>query len=239
MVLDFDYIVPKTHPPNVRIPGGVVAKEAKKKDKPLDKTAPGPGEYMKPIAWNDPKLKTIGGTKPAAPVFSIPSTPRDKGLKLNKVPGVGSYETQKRTLDQKRVLGGNITKGPKRSFIDAALQRGPLTPGPCEYKIKHAEDHVPALPFSPPKSESRKEGKSGPSPGPGHFKISYELVEKRSPRIPWNHKVEKNFVDKLVLLNKSTPAVGQYEQVKLDKIGRGCRVLQLNPTLSPKMKGAY
>ena len=45
--------------------------------------------YLKHISWAEPAKKSLGGTKPSVPVFTIPATSRDKGLKANKVRTAG------------------------------------------------------------------------------------------------------------------------------------------------------
>jgi hypothetical protein len=241
MGLDFDYVVPKTHSPSPRIPGGVVAKESKGKKGPdaRNPEAPGPGQYLKHISWAEPAKKSLGGTKPSVPVFTIPATSRDKGLKANKVPGVGTYD-KKTNLTQPRVIGGVVVKGPKRSMIDRVKDIAAKTPGPGEYKIKYTEDHIGSIPFNPPKTVLRNEDhKKRITPGPGEYKINYAPTEKRTPRMTWTKQVEKNFVDKVTSQGKDYPSVGTYEVPKLEKIARGTKLRQLRPDLSPKLTSLY
>jgi len=136
--------------------------------------------------------------------------------------------------------GGVVVKGPKRSFVDRVQRIATLTPGPGEYKIKYTEDHIASMPFNPPRTVLKDpDFKKRITPGPGEYKINYNLTEKRTPRMPWTKKVEQNFVDKMTQGTKNYPAVGTYEQPKLEKISRGTKLRQLRPDLSPKLTSLY
>jgi len=244
---DFDYIVPKTHQPNQKVVGGVLPKEEKKgeADKAKKSQNPAPGQYSTAINWKEPKTKTVGGTKPRQPEYTIPATPRDKGLKLNKVPGVGTYE-KKMGLTHPRVVGGIASRSVKHSFLDGAVYQSHQTPGPGLYKLEkvhqYTDPHIQGIAFNPPKTERRSGvDKPKPIPGPGNYKVNYELTEKHMPRMVWQKTVQKTFTEEIAQAKKNIPGVGQYEQnvQQLKKISRGARLLQMNPTMSPRLAGAY
>jgi hypothetical protein len=236
---DFDYIVPTTQQPNQKVPGGVLPKEEKKAK--VASTAPGPGQYSQHVNWKEPRTKTLGGTKPSNPQYTIPETPRDKGLKMNKVPGVGTYD-KKLGVTHPRVVGGIASRSVKHSFLDGAVYQSHQTPGPGLYKLEkvhqYTDKHVQGISFNPPKTESRRE-KPKPVPGPGNYKVNYDLTEKRMPQMIWEKKVQKTFTEEIALAKKNIPGVGHYEPANLKKISRGAKILQMNPTESPRLAGKY
>jgi len=227
-----EYEVPKFGLPN-KVPGGTMPKDAGEFTSRLGQIkrqaakCPGPGMYVGHKDW-----KLNRG-------FLFAKCARDKGLRMNKVPAPGHYENaSSMAMTRPRSIGGQLSKGTKRSFLDNVAEKAGKTPAPDKYQPKFQEAHLPAPSFDIKKTESRMPKKTL-APGPGHYEPKYASIEKVPPNYGTSKETAKSFVDRVTKLKEKLPAPGHYEMTKLEKISRGTKWTQIMGAKRGPLMGAY
>lgn len=226
-----EYEVPKFGLPS-KVMGGTMPKDAGELTSRLGQIkrqagkVPGPGMYVGHKDW-----KLNKG-------FVFSKTPRDKGQRMNKVPAPGHYDAASLALTRARSVGGQLSKGTKRSFLDNVAEKSGKTPAPDKYQPKFQEVHIPAPSFDVKKTESRQP-KKAQGPGPGQYEPKYHLTEPQKPVYGTSKDTTKSFVDRVTKLKEKLPAPGHYETTKLETISRGTKWCQVMGTGRGPLMGAY
>lgn len=227
-----EYEVPKFGLPS-KVPGGTMPKDAGEFTSRLGQIrrqagkVPGPGMYVGHKDW-----KLNRG-------FVFSKTPRDKGTRMNKVPAPGHYDSAGLSVTRPRSIGGQLSKGAKRSFLDNVAEKSGKTPAPDKYQPRFQEVHIPAPSFDVKKTESRQGGKKQQNPGPGHYEPKYTSTEDRPPTYGTSKDTIKSFVDRVTKLKEKLPAPGHYETTKLESVSRGTKFMQIMGNGRGPLMGSY
>lgn len=228
-----EYVVP-TVGLTKRVEGGILPKDTGEMSSVLGQVkrragkVPGPGAYLSHKDW----ALNRG--------FIISKTARDKGTRMNKVPAPGQYDCAAVNLTKPRSIGGHLSKGVKRSFLDSAVEKSEKTPAPDKYHPQPLEKHVTSPSLSRvKKTESRVPKKDRAVPGPGHYEPKFSFTEDRPPNYGTAKEASNSFVDRATKLKEKLPAPGHYEVTKLDKVSRGTKWVQMNGLTRGPLMGRY
>mmetsp|Transcript_30766 Transcript_30766/g.70551 ORF Transcript_30766/g.70551 Transcript_30766/m.70551 type:complete len:248 (-) Transcript_30766:78-821(-) len=191
--------------------------------------APGPGKYLSELEKYEERQRLARGH-----LF----LKGGRGYKyLNKVPAPHHYEDKnifmgpsiagKEILSNiPRVLGGKISKGPRRSFLESAQRHGAGTPSPGQYTWK---DPGPKI-LSPNLKEfkSHKTKTQVKEIGPAEYQINYSSQEETPAAYSIPKSAGHNLLDKAKNSQKEGPGPGYYpiDSVPSHKISRGTRYCQ-------------
>eukprot|EP00747_Dinoflagellata_sp_TGD_P165824 gnl/TRDRNA2_/TRDRNA2_187717_c0_seq1.p1 gnl/TRDRNA2_/TRDRNA2_187717_c0~~gnl/TRDRNA2_/TRDRNA2_187717_c0_seq1.p1 ORF type:complete len:272 (-),score=31.72 gnl/TRDRNA2_/TRDRNA2_187717_c0_seq1:358-1173(-) len=202
---------------------------------------PGPGKY-----------ETAREEKAKANAFSKSGR---NFKKMNATVGPGYYETRdvmntvanagKENLSQnRRVTGGKLPKGPRRSFLDATIRAASQTPGPgyvndCKAATRNKLDtHMRGFSMDKGrrKATAKKAGTEG-GLGPNHYTINRKHTEARSVGVTIPKSAPPNFLEQVVREKWSDartktelPGPGTYATPSTEtdyKISRGTKLCQM------------
>lgn len=228
-----EYVVPNVGLPK-RVEGGILPKDTGENTSQLGLVkkragkVPGPGAYLSHKDW----ALNRG--------FILSKTARDKGTRMNKVPAPGQYDAASMNLTKPRSIGGHLSKGVKRSFLDTAVEKSEKVPAPDKYQPQYLEKHVPSPSLSrAKKTESRVPKKNMAIPGPGHYEPKFTMTEDRPPNYGTAKESSNSFVDRATKMKEKLPAPGHYEVAKLEKISRGTKWVQINGLKRGPMMGKF
>mmetsp|Transcript_22953 Transcript_22953/g.42184 ORF Transcript_22953/g.42184 Transcript_22953/m.42184 type:complete len:248 (-) Transcript_22953:101-844(-) len=191
--------------------------------------APGPGKYLSELEKYEERQRLAKG-------HLFLKGPRGGYKVMNKVPAPHHYEdknffmgasiTGKETLSNiPRVLGGKISKGPRRSFLESAQRHGSSIPSPGQYTWK---DPGPKI-LSPNLKLFKSNKKKPPEKeiGPAEYQINYSSQEETPPAYSIPRSSGHNLLAKAGK-NQPAPGPGFYpiDSVPSHKISRGTRYCQ-------------
>jgi hypothetical protein len=200
-----EYTVPKFGMPK-QIFGGTMPKASGKYSSHLGQVekqaakTPGPGHFD--LSHLDNKHWQSRGGK-------FVRCARDKGQKLNKTPACSHYNVDGAiNAVLPRTKGGKLSKAVRGSHLeDTAAHRSAQVPAPGRYEPKDQEKIV-APTFYHTTNSARSPGRRPASPGPGHYKVSHDLVDERTPMWAHDKQPVKTFVDTLKQAKSKLPAPG-------------------------------
>lgn len=214
---------------------------------------PGPGKY---VAHEDWTLKTKSDMAKSERSYKS----------LNKIPSPTEYERKDIMMEvsnrgkdnvscNRRVLGGTMPKGKKRSMTDQAIAHSAAVPGPvynittkCGDRLSSEPTHITQW----SKEVSAHKGKGTqelPSLAPNHYSIQYTQVDDRCARYSVPKEKAANFLDKAVKekmisvkgKKEPLPGPGAYFKTEFDisKITRGTTHLQLKGLSRASLSGYF
>lgn len=148
-------------------------------------------------------------------------------MKLNKVPGAGSYSVGALTrVGSHTILGGKFPTSKKRSFLDAAAERSSSTPASAKYFPQTVDAHVRTPGFKVGTTLSRAE-KRKQLPGPNHYSINWTSLNDQAPNYSYGKEKGGKFVDLASKASGKVPGPGAYNSTGMSKVSRGTKWCQI------------
>jgi hypothetical protein len=210
--------------------------------------------YVQHPDWTN-KAKKAMGKYTSEPSFSWTGkgqrSPMASGPK--NVPGPGLYKVRpvdcvnERSINQPRLIKGKFSTAPKK-FCFAVSDNA--IPGPGKYTVPFYKTEENLHKGAPLMAESAKQTSSRElikkvAPGPGEYKPSHTLLEKREAGGTWGRRevlqkvVAKRYTDIVANSKKNVPDPGKYPLIKLDKISRGAKWSQVHGVARSAIHGTY
>lgn len=223
---------------------------------------PGPGKYVSHEEWDvaaGKKAHVIhsgnkfpNGTRDYKPCNKNPSPATYENKEFNMGKSIGGSE---HLSNRRRTIYGQVTKGKRRSFLEASEKAGLRTPAPAHYypyPAKRANkldlNNGPITSWTREMVKSKSNKPAEKEIGPDHYKPNFDVALDKQPCHAVPKAKAQNFLDKAVKeklvdlkLKKEVPGPGTYNVHDYDdsKFSRGTKYLQLRGMQRSSVSGYF